>query len=394
MTAKPLDVARLRAETPGCAEIAHLNNAGAALMPAPVLAAMRAHIDLEARVGGYEADILRQADLDRTREALAALVGGAANEIALLESASRAWQVLLGALDLGQGDRVLVGRAEYASNVVPLLQLARRRGVELSIVPDDADGAMDVAALAGMLDERVKLVSVVHVPTNGGLVNPAAEVGAALRGRGVCYVLDAAQSAGQMPLDVGAIGCDALFAPGRKFLRGPRGTAFLWMRAETTQGLEPAMLDGNGGRWIGERAYTTLASARAFETWETSRAAQLGLGAAADYALELGLDAIWARVQELGGRLRQRLAAIPGVTVHDRGRQLCGVVGFSVAGREAAEVRAALWRERVNVWVNEAVSARLSQAHAGRESFVRASVHCYNDDGDLDRLIQGVRALL
>jgi selenocysteine lyase/cysteine desulfurase len=390
---EPLDVARLRRETPGCAEVAHLNNAGAALMPEPVLAALRAQVDLEARVGGYEAERRRPDALDRVRESLARLVGGAAGEIALLESASRAWQAFLGALDLGPGDRVLVGRAEYASNVVPLLQLARRRGVEVGVVPDDADGVMDVDALAGMLDRRVRLVSAVHVPTNGGLVNPVAQVGALLRGRGIPYLVDAAQSAGQLPLDVAAIGCDALMAPGRKFLRGPRGTAFLWVRGELADRLEPAMLDGHGGRWSGEREYEVAPGALRFETWEASRAAQLALGAAADYALALGVEALWTRIRELGGELRERLRALPRVTLHDRGRELCGIVTFSVAGHPAAAVREALGREGVNVWVSEAESARLSMAPRGLEAIVRASVHAYNDDSDLDRLIAGIERL-
>ena len=242
------------------------------------------------------------------------------------------------ALELREGDRILTTSAEYASNYIPMRQVADRTGAAVVVVPDDEHGQVDVGRLAAMLDERVKLVSLVHVPSQGGLVQPAAAVGAACRAAGVPLLLDACQSVGQMPVDVGEIGCDMLSATGRKFLRGPRGTGFLYVRRELVEGLEPPLLDLHAAEWQPDGSYTIRPDARRFENWETNVATKIGLGVAADYALDVGLEPIRDRVRALAGDLRARLAALPGVTVHDRGEELGAIVTFAVEGRPTADV--------------------------------------------------------
>ena len=225
-----IDVARERADRPGVEHVAHLNNAGAALSPEPVLDAVIEHLRREATIGGYEAAAERADRSEHTYDAVAALIGARRDEIAIVENATRAWDMAFYSLRLGAGDRILTTNAEYASNYIPMRQVADRTGAAVVVVPDDEHGQVDVARLATMLDERVKLVSLVHVPSQGGLVQPAAAVGAVCRASGVPLLLDACQSVGQMPVDVEAIGCDMLSATGRKFLRGPRGTGFLYVR--------------------------------------------------------------------------------------------------------------------------------------------------------------------
>ena len=212
----------------------HLNNAGAGLMPRPVLEAMHGHLRREAEIGGYEAADEAAARLDGVYDSVARLMGAGRDEIALMENATVAWQMAFYAPgpDLRPGDRILTARAEYAANYVAFLQVARRMGVVIEVVPDDPDGVLDPEALRRMIDDRVRLIAITWIPTNGGLVNPAAEVGRVARECGVPYLLDACQAVGQMPVDVAALGCDMLSATGRKFLRGPRGTGFLYIRRE------------------------------------------------------------------------------------------------------------------------------------------------------------------
>src|SRR3954452_3485757 len=238
-----IDVARARAETPGCEHVAHLNNAGAGLAPAPVLDAVIEHLRREAEIGGYEAAAERRDRIEHSYDAIAALLRCARDEIAIVENATRAWDMAFYSLRLHEGDRVLTNRAEYASNYIALRQVAERAGAAVVGVPDEEHGQVDVDQRAAMLDERVKLVSLVHVPTQGGLVNPAAAVGAVCRAAGVPLLLDACQSVGQIPLDVHELQCDALTATGRKFLRGPRGTAFLYVRRDLLERLEPPFVD-------------------------------------------------------------------------------------------------------------------------------------------------------
>jgi cysteine desulfurase/selenocysteine lyase len=391
--AMSLDIARLRAETPGCAHVTHLNNAGASLQPARVLDAVVEHLRHEGEVGGYEAAAERADRIEHTYDALARLIGAGRDEIAVIENATRAWDMAFYAFPFAAGDRILTGRAEYASNWIALRQVAARTGAVVEVVPDDEAGQFDVAALERMLDEQVKLVSLVHVPTQSGLVNPAAEVGRVTRAAGVPLLLDACQSVGQMPLDVEALGCDVLSATGRKFLRGPRGTGFLYVRRPLLEHLEPPFLDLHAAEWQPDGGYLIRDDARRFENWETYFAGKIGLGVAADYALEVGVDAIWERVQSLAASLRARLEEVPGVTVRDRGRVLGATVTFTVADHAPVAVQAELARRHINVSVMDAASARLDLDARGITEMVRASVHYFNTDDELDLLVDAVAAL-
>lgn len=393
MSAAEIDVARARAETPGCRFVAHLNNAGAALQPQPVLDAVASHLALEARMGGYEAAAHNAEAVERPYGALAQMLGCSPSEIAVVESATRAWQAGFLAVALEPGDRVLTSASEYGSNYLQLLHSAARRGVSVEVVPDDEAGQISLDALARTLDERVKLVAVTHVPTGGGLVNPVAAVGRLVRETGAVYLLDACQSVGQMPIDVEEVGCDLLAATSRKYLRGPRGVGLLYARAATAGRLEPALPDLRSATWDTPDRYRFRDDARRFEAWEMPIAAKIGLGVAVDYAMAWGLPAIWHRVRRLADELRQALEELPGVRVHDLGAERGGIVTFSVQGQDPEEVRRSLANAGVNVWVSEAGSARLDFDRRDLAAVVRASVHYYNDAGDLDRCCRAVEAL-
>ncbi len=381
-----IDVARARALTPGCERVLHLNHAGASLLPQPVLEAVVDHLRLEAHVGGYEAAEEAAPLLERTYTALAELLGARPSEIALLDSSTRAWDMAVYSLPIVAQDRVLISRAEYGSNAIALLQLQRRTGCQLVLVDDDEHGQIDLVALERELAaDDTAMVSLVHVPTQGGLVNPAGEVGRLCQQAGVLFVLDACQSIGQLPVDVVELGCAVLAGNGRKFLRGPRGTGFLYMRADLIPLVEPAMLDLHAATWTGPDRYEVRDDARRFEMWEHDAAARIGLGVAVDHALGWGIDAIADRNQHLARGLRARLDEIPGVTVQDRGEQLCAITTFTVDGVTSEEVKARLRPEAVNVSVSSKTSAQLDLTHRGLDSVVRASIHYMTTDEELDR---------
>src|ERR1700727_714097 len=270
MTGWRMDLDQLRAQTPGCLHRVHLNNAGAALMSRSTLEAMTTHLQLEAEVGGYEAAAAAQDAIGATYSGIAGLLGGRADEVALFDNATHAWNAAFYSVPLGPGDRILTGRAEYGSNVLAYWQAARRAGAEVVVVPNDGHGQLDTTALAGLVDERVKLIGVSHVPTSGGLVNPAAELGRIARDAGVLFLLDATQSVGQFPVDVDAIGCDLLTGTGRKFLRGPRGTGFLWVRTAALERLDPFVAEIGSATWDGGSGFTWADGAQRFEAWEKS----------------------------------------------------------------------------------------------------------------------------
>jgi cysteine desulfurase / selenocysteine lyase len=388
-----IDLERVRADTPGVANVAHLNNAGSSLPPRQVHDAVVDHLQRETEIGGYEAARERKDRWEHTYDALARLLNAERGEIAVIENATRAWDMAFYAFPFAPADRILTGRAEYASNWIALKQVTDRTGARIEVVPDDEHGQIDVAALESMLDDDVKLVSLVHVPTQSGLVNPAAAVGRVTRAAGVPLLLDACQSVGQLPVDVQAIGCDILSGTGRKFLRGPRGTGFLYVRSGLIEELEPPFLDMRAADWQPDGTYRIRSDARRFENWETYYAGKVGLGVAADYALDLGLEDIRARIEELATHLRGALAEIDGVTLLDRGEVLGATVTFTVDGVHADEVQRHLEESAVNVSTMDALSAQLDYGHRGIEVSVRSSVHYYNDDNDLDRLVEGVKEL-
>jgi len=389
-----IELARARRETPGAAQVLHFNNAGAALMPTPVLEAQLRHLQQEAAIGGYEAADAADDRREAVYASIARLINCAPEEIALVENATVAWDMAFYAIPFRPGDRILTARAEYASNYIAFLQAARRTGVVVETVPSDDSGALDVAALERMIDERVRLIAITHVPTNSGLVNPAAEVGRVARRHGVLYLLDACQSVGQMPIDVAALGCDLLSATGRKYLRGPRGTGFLYVRRAVLERLEPPFLDLRAATWVAPDRYELRPDARRFENWENNVAAQLGLGAAVDYALGWGLAAIEARVTALAEELREQLRALPGVTVRDIGRRRCGIVTFTAKDRDADDIVAALHRRKINTVTSSPRSTLLDATARQLPTVVRASVHYYNGEDEVARFVTAVSELV
>lgn len=382
-----LDLERIRADTPAVTRRAYLHSAGASLMPVPVVAAMLRHIELEAEIGGYAAADRETARLDAVYGSVARLINATPTEIALTENATVAWQMAFYALRFRPGDRILTAEAEYAANYVAFLQVAKRTGALIDVVPSDASGQLDVDALAAMVDERVKLIAITWIPTNGGLVNPAAAVGRVAKAHGIPYLLDACQAVGQMPVDVEQLGCDMLSATGRKFLRGPRGTGFLYVRRALLEQLEPPMIDHFAAPWVARDRYALRDDARRFETWENNYAARLGLGVAVDYALAVGLDAIEARCRLLADRLRLGLAEISSVTLRDRGPASSAIVSFTMGDHAADAVVASAATAGITIGTSTPASTRIDAEIRGLPPLVRASPHYFNSEADVDRLI-------
>lgn len=389
-----IDIERVRAETRGVSEATHLLAASSSLPPRPVVEAVIDHLRLEERIGGYEALRERADDLDGVYDEIAGLIGAGREEIAIAENASAAWAQAFYALRLQPGDRILTGRAEYAANYVAFLQRARRDGIEIDVVPNDGTGATDPEALEGMIGARTALIALTWIPTNGGLVNPAAEIGRIARRHGVPYLLDACQAAGQKRIDVGEIGCDFLSATGRKFLRGPRGTGFLYVRRNWLEsGLEPVTIDHFAAPWVERDRYELRADARRFETWENAYALRAGLKAAAAYARQIGLDAIEARCGALAGRLRAMLAELPGAEIRDLGAEKCAIVSFTIAGLAPLETVDRLRERQIMIGASDPAGARLDSEARGLPTLLRAAPHYYNTEEELGRLVDALKQL-
>jgi len=393
-----INVEALRAATPGCTQVTHLNNAGCALPPAIVTDTMVSHLRLEEAIGGYEAYSQARDRVAGVYASVGALVNAPIERVALVESATVAWDRGLQAIafsdPLEPGDRMLVSGSEYASNVLPLLQLARRTGASVEVIPDGADGSVDVEALGDMLDERVRIVSVNHAPSQNGLVNDVVAIGDMLRMHGspAWYLVDACQSVGQLPVDMGRIGCDVLSATGRKFLRGPRATGFLVVSQRMLDDLEPFPLDLHAATWTTLDDYDLAEGAARFESWEKAYAALLGMGVAIDYALACGIEPLADRIGLLAQRARAGLAEIPGVTVRDRGSVQSGIVTIRVD--DPAGVVAGLRVRGINTSLSTPDYSRIDFGRDQAPGLVRISPHAYNTEAEVDRAIATIAELV
>lgn len=391
-----MNIEQLRSETPGCAERIHLNNAGAALMPEPVLRTAREYLELESLLGGYEAAEASREAAQAAWAAVAELIGTTPRNVAFTESATASFAQALSSIPFERGEVILTTRNDYASNQLQFLSLARRFGVRVMHAPDCDEGGVDAAAMARLIRrERPRLVCATQVPTNSGLVQDVAAIGAACRDADVLYLVDACQSVGQMPVDVEALGCDFLSATSRKFLRGPRGTGFLYVSDRVLErGLEPLFIDMRGAEWIAQDRYRAVDDARRFETFEFAWALVLATGEAARYASAIGLDAIRDRVRSLAARLRDALAGLERVRVLDRGAERCAIVSAAVDGAEPGELVRALRERGINANAQSRPSALLDYDDKGVAASLRLSPHYYNTEAEIDAAVSAIRSLL
>lgn len=387
-----LDIDQLRRDTPGVANRVHLNHAGASLPTARTLEAVVAHLRLEADIGGYEAADLREPELSSVRASITRLLGARPGEVALTTSDTTAWAKAFWGFvhggGLGPGDTVVVDRVVYNSHHFAVLQAARRLGLTVEVAPCGPDGTLDLEALEQLLRRPPALLTLTHVPTHSGVISPVAAAGRLANDAGVPFFLDACQSVGQIDLDVATIGCDVLTGTGRKWLRGPRGTGFLWVRRELIERFDPPGIDTAAAQWTAPDRVELFDDARRFEEFEQPYAALLGLGAAVDQLLDLGVDRVGRRIAGLADDLRRRLDDSPGVRTTDGTGPRSGIVTFTHERIAAAELAERAAAAGINVGVSRAPMALLDLPNRGLEEVVRASPHVVTTADELDRLVE------
>lgn len=378
-----------RQDTPGCAARVHLNNAGASLTPRPVHGAVTAHLRLEDELGGYEAFEAKSADIRQAYSDVGRLLGTGPGNIAFTQNSTLAFAQALEAFDFAPGDSILTSRSDYASNQIMYLSLARRRGVEVVRAPDAAEGGIDPAAVRSLVARRrPTLVALTWVPTNSGLVQPVEAVGETCEAAEIPYLVDACQAVGQIPVSVTRLRCDYLAGTARKFVRGPRGIGFLFVSDRAiASGAHPLLVDMHGATWTDPDTFALTPDARRFESWEMSGALLLGLGAAARYALDIGVETARDRARDLAVYAREKLAALPGVRVLDRGPELCAIVTVDPGGRDAAEVKLALRARGINTSSPDRSDAVIDMDEKGAASALRLSPHYYNTREEIDTAV-------
>jgi selenocysteine lyase/cysteine desulfurase len=388
-------LAQWRADTPGCAHRVHLNNAGAALMPQPVLDAIVGHLHREATFGGYESADAAESAVNQAYASLARLLNTKPRNIAIVENSTVAFFQALAAFDFHPGDVVVTTRNDYISNQLAYLSMARRLGIQVRRAADLESGGVDPQSVRELLcDPRVRLLTVTWVPTNSGLIQPVEALGVIAQAAGVPYLIDACQAVGEIPIDVARLRCDFLSATARKFLRGPRGIGFLYVSDRALKrGDFPLYIDMRGADWVAADSFEPTPDARRFENWEFPYSLVLGMGEAAQYALNVSVEQSGRRAHELAATLRSKLTALSGFRVLDRGKELAAIVTVEVPGWDASEVVTLLRERHINTAASLRAYAVIDMTEKRAMSALRLSPHYYNTEQELDTVIEALKAL-
>ncbi len=321
----------------------YLNHAACGLLPDAALHAMHGYALREQALGAYGAARQVQAEIEQLYQGIAATIHAQPQDIALTQGNSDGWSLVVSAMDWSGGGRILAPRSEWGGNLGILMQLSAQCGVQVEEIPSDADGAVDLEALETLLRTPASLVVLTWMPANSPLVQPAEAVGALCAQAGVPLLVDAAQAVGQWPVDVRQLQCAALTAPGRKWLRGPRGTGFVYVHPDFLPRLRPLTADHFSRPWQTGNTWTYRADARRLEQSEASVALRLGLGAALAAWNALGMERIHGEIQKRADWLRDGLDCLPGIRAHRSGRHASsGIVTLECSRHDAAALHRGL----------------------------------------------------
>lgn len=372
----------------------YFNQAAGGLMPDRVLQAVTDYMQREQALGSYVAAQQAQPQLQQLYAQLAALLHCQPTDIALTTGNTHGWCAVVGALPLQAGDRVLVTPGEWGGNYAMLLQLQARTGCVVETMPCTADGHIDLAALEAGLDARVQLIALTWVPANGSTVYDAQALGQLCARHGIPYIIDAAQALGHIPVDVQALQCDVLTAPGRKWLCGPRGTGLVYLKPGFAARLQPMTVD-HVSCPITPTGPVLRQDARMLEQSESSVALKLGLLAALDTAQAEGWAQRFAAIAERARQLRSALADVPGLSLHSLAAAPadCGIVPFTLQGHTPAQVQQALLQCHIQVAASGMGFTPLDMQARGLSAVVRASVSAHTTDADIQALVQALQTL-
>jgi selenocysteine lyase/cysteine desulfurase len=381
-----INLAQVRADTPGCEKLIHLNNAGASLMPRQVAESLRNYISREEREGSYELAAREDEELNRFYEFAAALLHARPENIAFTSSATNGYNLALSAIPFRAGDCVLLSSNDYPSNYISFLSLEKRFGIKFVQVRDTPSGELDLDDLRQKLKKfNPRLVSISHIPTSSGLVQPIEEIGKLVHETDSLYLVDACQSVGQIPVHAPEIHADFLSGALRKFLRGPRGAGILYVSDKALdQKLEPLFIDMHGADWVSAGKYIQKPDAGRFEEWEHSYAGLMAAKEALRYALEIGIEAIAARNRQLDLKLRAGIKRSGKYKIQDRGKEKASIITFSVSGKSPDEVKKYFYAQNINMNTVSRTSAIYDFAEKELEWVARVSPHYYNTEEEID----------
>ena len=382
----------IRADFPILSEVCYLDSAATSLSPEPVLAAMLEfeHV-YRANVGrGVHrlAQVASQKYWDAHQKARR-FIGAEGGELVFTRNTTEAINMVAWGLPWQSGDGIVTTLLEHHSNLLPWMRLRDQKGIDLQLIAPAADGTLDLADFERAITPDTRLVAVTHASNVLGNLVPVRKIADICRDRGTLLLVDGAQSVPHMPVNVDRLGCDFFCYSGHKML-GPTGTGALWMRRPE---IEPLLLGGGAVDQVTTAGYTLAAGSARFEAGTPNIAGAIGLSRAIDYLGALPMEEVRRHEQALTRRMLDGLSAIDGVKIFGPGatEDRIGVVSFTVGALHPHNVATMLDSEG-DIMVRSGHHCCMPlMAHLGiPDGTVRASLHCYNNTEDVDRLIETV----
>ncbi len=388
-----LDINNIRLETPGCQSRIHFNNAGGSLIPKGVSIAVESYLNREQEIGSYEAAEEAKVLISSFYTKFSELLNCSESEIAFIENSTRAWEMAVHSISWKPGDQIITGENEYGSNYLGLLHLAKQRSLKILTIPNDESGTISLDQLEESVTDKTRLIALTHVASQRGDIQPASKVGEIANKHNILYLLDACQSVGQINLDTKSLKCDFLCGSGRKYLRGPRGTGFLYTKNTVLKALEPVFLDLHSANWKSMGSYEFVRDAKMFECWERNMAAMIGLATAVEYLLKLDVKMVEQRIKQLSLNLREKLSGLTDIKILEKSNNCSGIVTFTKTSISATNLKDGLQKKGINISVIKQRNARLDLGKESTGDINRASLHYYNSEQEISEFIKELTKL-
>jgi cysteine desulfurase / selenocysteine lyase len=310
----------------------YLNNAGAGIMSTKTYEVIINYLKLEREIGAYHAAAKSKTLSDNFYINAAKLINAnSPSEIAYMDSASRGWNMIVYGTPLKKGDTILTLSSEFGTNLITLFNYAKLNDFKVCVIKCDINGSFLIEEIENKLKEGAKLIAISHAVAHGSIINPVEEIGKLAKKYGAYYIVDGCQTVGQIKVDVQSIQCDAYMTTGRKWLCGPRGTGFLYVKSSsqmrTTQ-LDLASADLIFDDNLNLIRIEVRNDAKQFELWEKSFANLLGLSSAIEECLESKIEVISVKIQELSNKLRFAASSNENIKLIGKTISLSGILGF------------------------------------------------------------------
>lgn len=385
-----MNIEQLRKDTPHCNDLTHFNNAGAALPSKFVNESILEFLEAESRIGGYEIVEERAKQIGEFYTEAAALIKASPDEIAITDSASTAFSKAIFSIPFKLGDKIITSELEYGNNFLNYLKLKKEKGIEIITIRGNEASPISIEELKNAIDSKVKLIAITHMPTSSGVIAPVKEIGKIAKENGILYLVDTCQSIGQFPVYVDELQCDFLNATSRKYLRGPRGLGFLYVRKRILASLDPFSFEMLGAEWKSQERYDLNYSSKMFETYEKPYAFLIGFSAAIKYANQLGIENIWQRISYLSNYLREQLGNVSGVKLYDGSGLRSGIISFTKDGVDPFKMHKELQDKKINSSVLYQFTSLLEMQKKNLVNGNRLSLHCYNTKTEINKVVSEI----